>query len=313
MPVIWRVLVSAFTLQGAEAREPRRPEVGWQAPAACPSSDEVVARIDELDDEVAAAEISAEAEVVAKDGLFVLDATLTTPRGVTHRQVEDPDCSVLADAFAVFVVGAAAPVDEPPPVVVPEPTPPVRPPPEPASRSRWIPLPGGVVQLGGLAEIGLTPRFGGGVLLRGGVAWPRFRVLLGMNYTAPRFHPLAGAGVGVDIQVVDAQLGVCPGYAWTRIEAWVCGELHLGAVVATGRGVQRPRSVASPWVAAGAAPGLSVGLREPVRFFVEIEAGASLTRPRFELGGLASTFDTGIPFGRLVTGLAFRWGARPTQ
>jgi hypothetical protein len=301
---VWRALALALVL--APPAEHAR-DVVWSGPAECPARQAVIERIVELDPETGAGQLVARGEVVRVDAETLrLDVSIETESGVTRREVEAGDCGALADAFAVLVTVAVSPEPERPSSVEalePKPSPEV----EVAPTPKGVPPPGGVLKIAPFAEFGVAPRSSGGPIVFGGIAWPRFRLLLGASWSAPRLVRYGGPDSGVAVQLATSHLQVCPGRTWTRGELWVCGQLDAGAVIGRGRGVQRPRMVAGAWVAGGVAPGGSVRLFGPVGVFAELAGVVAMTRAAFELADSEGLYKAGAVAARLMLGLELRF------
>lgn len=280
MSVLTPVLVA---LLGAAATA---PGIGWDAPRSCPDSTFVQTRLGQLlpasspEGDI----VRIDARVTQpSDGEYRLVLTVRDRGGTQTREASARDCELLAEATALIAATFVDPLEVPartraapptrPPVdrssatiaasSVPQ-SPERPPPPEPADVDPTPSPPRAPGRTGApaaaprtdhvglrlavVAGRGVQPDLDLGPSLTG--AWSRGSLRLEAALTAivPRTRPhsaLAGVALRQSLYTLTIRAcGIPGGPRWTLA---LCGGTEIGAVVATGQGVQRPRTAASPW------------------------------------------------------------------
>jgi hypothetical protein len=267
----------------------------WQAPATCPSSEQVRAELKQL---LAHAHflpdapiVTANATVSEHGGRFAATVQLESQGSSDSKMLEADGCAALADAYAVIIAFAVDPSvgrfrAEPPEPPKPTPTVAVEARPLPAEmvpvprRSVW-----GDVGLGAQAALGagLLPAlsWGFGAKLAVGAST---RGELGFLYWPGRDVSTSSSGLdplGGRLQLISGSAWLCQ--SWGRRPLAGCAGLDVGRMTATGKGVPTIATGASWWLA----PGLAVeGWVVPASWLsVRLRAGAGVPvfRPSFVL------------------------------
>lgn len=300
-------------------------ELTWDAPPACPSTDEVR---DEVRGLVAGAQNPQPTSVVAKislleSGRWKLELVVENALVSGDRTLEAESCAELADATALVAAiaidpFAAAPKrdDEPPkPAPVPEqaiaspaPVAPIPPREEtPAFDTFW--------SVGAAGGAGWSSDVTGIVRLFGGWERRRLGVRFGTDVWLPRRYedgdPIAR---GVSVTHALAHLRICFVPGWKTVAVPLCGGARAGVSVARAFGVQQGPARGSLASAALA----SVGVRwSPAQktspnlsLFFDAEPAAQLTRPRFHTTGRPPAYEGNVLAITLLAGAEVRFGVR---
>lgn len=311
-----------LSLLGADAAAatPSWLELRWPELAGCPTRTELEATIVRLTEGGTPQPVAAEAEIQADDGGYSLHLHISDTSGEQRRTLHSARCEALADATAVIVAVAAAPlrvsaqlVPAPPPRIEPvvvdlEPLPSA--PPTSPARTRvasWR-RPGLALQLGAAAGLGPTARFAGG--LSGGLSllWPRARLdLRGSGWFPSPVRLPDRPDIGVDLRLAAGAVRGCARLLRGSLALAACGGLELGALLAEGVGLQQNLRSRGLW-AAGL---LALGLQwRPLQWFalgLEVEGLVAITRRRYATGD-GGPFYTVPPLGlRLGGGAAFHF------
>lgn len=311
MRAIWIVLALASSAAAETG-------FGWQAPAACPTADEVQARIEArlgspLDGVIHDIAITIEPE--AAGFVAVIDARgLTVANDI--RTLRSARCGELADAIAVIVARlaseafAAAParqevdVDAHEQIVVasaPAPSPMPR-----TSRASHTTKWGGGARLLGLSGIGALPRVNlGGELAayaRRNTTFFELAVSRWVPQTAT-FEVGAPAGVVVGLDILTVRVGWRPEHVPLR--AWVSGE--IGALHGSGMAVQDPRAGSGRWLALGAGFGVAWPMTQNARLVGTVELAVPLERTRFALRDGAELYRPSAAAARCAFGIEVGW------
>jgi hypothetical protein len=311
-------------------------ELHWTAPAGCPSEPVVRGRLQALlGDDVLRPDVVARAEVSRHEGGWILQLSLrTADRSSTQHMVSD-ECETLADAVALVVATFADPLTASARVVgrspaVPERTEPVlevvpsAPPPvaspradgSPPALRRPLADPRGPrppdrwgLRVGVVAGRATQPDLDVGPEVA--LSWQRgiVRLAIGALGLAPRRQAVRERDGVVLRQWMVAgglQAGVVvPLTPWLELPLSV--GVEVGPLVARGEGIDRPRTVASPWLAAlGSAhfvwrPGPRWGI------WVGVVGVAGVLLPQFTVAGAPPSIAG--PGGlRGSLGVEWRWG-----
>lgn len=252
---------------GSEVRPPAEYSLDWQAPAECPSAEEIEAQVGALtDDQLDGEGTMLVRGVVRYDdaGRYRLELTTTVGEREAVRELEATDCVDLGEAVALVValtlvpsLGEAPepefeldpepePEPEPPVTVEPveTPQPPSSPParPEPARSRRGITPPAALLRAGLGLDIGSAPASTFASRLAIGVAWTHLRVAIEGTHLVPqRADGLAGAADGL---VQQGTVGLV-GCGVLALQPWsfpICGGVETGFLRADSRGLTPRRT-----------------------------------------------------------------------
>ncbi|MCH9683929.1 MAG: hypothetical protein K0V04_21025 [Deltaproteobacteria bacterium] len=292
-------------------------ELEWFAPPPCPSQAVVSSRIEHAlatSVQPGAPTVRARGRIQAKDDgweLTLLIADVTGDRKVYARR-----CDELADA-AVFIISVAidptlmgGPEPSPPPVVhTPEPEPQPEPEPVPAVTTPEPPSESEITWLGRIdagPDSGAMPGVGGHLGVGLGLQRRHLRLEAGGRMRLPQTlrlssHPTARARFTLGHADVRACAVVFAG----RVEFPLCGAVELGAIRATGIGVERGTTAHRLWSGAGVSPGVVVPWG---RFALRagFDVTALLVRPRFSIDGGGLVHRLGLVQARGFIGIEFR-------
>jgi hypothetical protein len=323
------------------AAAPSWLELRWPELAGCPTQVEVEAATHQLTDGEAPQPVTAEAVLTADAAGYSLQLRVRDAGGVQQRTLKSPRCEALADATAVILAVAAAPlgvaarlVAVPPPPriedVARDPPPPriedVPPPPRiedvaldpappssapeplspPASMAAPSPRrPGLALGFGVAAGIGPTKRFGAGLSGNLALLWRRARLdLRGSGWFPSAVSIPSQPTAGADLQLAAGALRGGPRFLLGTLALELSGGLELGALRASGFGLAHNERSRGLWAAGLLALGLQ---SRPLRWLslgLEVEGLVAFTRRRY------STTDGGVfyrvpPLGlRLGGGIA---------
>ncbi|HET6585561.1 MAG TPA: hypothetical protein VFG69_19010 [Nannocystaceae bacterium] len=303
--------------------------VVWEAPASCPTQDEVAAAVVRR---VGERSVAVNARVAAVEGGFAAALELRSDTGTTSRSLTSPACTTLVDAIVLLAVVATDPVptlasiaprlqDEdaipqpsPPPPVEPLPMITAAPPAEPPPRVD-VPKPSPTRAL--QPRIAAFAIFGGQTLpgidvgIRGavGVATKRVHFDVTALYLGPRGTTQDGVRVEIDAWAVGAR--VCPvvPLPTARVELPICAVVGAGQLRgrATGARLLSASPKTAAWVTAAAAPELAIVLHRLVRIVVGAELGGTLVGPGFRVGTLGRVWKPTPWLARAQLGLEVRF------
>ncbi len=316
---------------GEAAAAPSWLELRWPELAGCPTRAEVETAVLRLTEGEASQPVAAEAAITADAAGYSLQLHVRDAGGVQQRTLQSPRCEALADATAVIVAVAAAPlgvaawvvsarvaapplplprdeleVDIGPAPVGPAPVAlaPVAlarsPAPDPAPSWR---RPGLAVGFGAVAGIGPTARFAAGLSGNFSLLWQRARLdLRGSGWFPSPLRVPDLPGVGADLRLAAGAMRGCPRLLRRTLALELCGGLELGALLAEGVGLTTIARSRGLW-AAGL---LALGLQwRPLRWLglgVEVEGLVAFTRRRYaaadaEVGVLHTVKPVGLRLG----------------
>lgn len=281
-----------------------RYELSWDAPAQCPSVEQVRERVDELL-VVAPAEgeaIAAEVQVVASEAGFVASLRLRSGEQEGLRELGDPDCRELAEALALIIALAVDPelmsrepiaaeepepvAEEPEPVADEQPDPveeqpdPKEEAPDPIEDQPPEPPP-------------TTSLRGFGLALRGGAAFAVIapasaRVQLSASSFGRWWRAELGISTSIpqpiDIgrfSITAAELRGCFVPERRAVEFPLCVGVEAGAMTGVGT-VGGGRRATAPWLAASPGVGVSwVLLQDRLALDLRADALLPIVRPAF--------------------------------
>lgn len=330
-------LLQLLLLEPSTADEPI--DLQWKAPAGCPSSAEVLARIEVSPQ---SHPVVARAEVSEGDSEWSLVLRVEGYGGVDTRALQGESCEALADAAALLIqvaTGPEADAETPPgPVSVPperrdeEVTAdddatdggstegpevigtrsPVRrpgprggrPDPEPTD-TEGLPLAvharaAGLVQFGAM----LPGIVAGGAGVAAGISIPWFRVEARGTYLAPRdLDDADNPGVGIRVDGWGLGGSACGLWEGERLFVPACLGAQAGRTRARAYGLEQDGVGRGLWAQAIADVGLGIRLHPRVALTAGAEVAVSLRRPSFHVRGFPTLFQTGTAASRAVVGV----------
>lgn len=319
--------VCAALLGAGEARaSPPWLELSWPDVPGCPTRADVEATTVRLTAGEAPQPVTAEAQLLAEPAGYTLQLRVSDAGGVQQRTLQSPRCEALADATAVILAVAAAPlgvservvaVPPPPPddleldltprptsTSAPAPEPP--PPPPPTRPSRRPSL---AIGFGAAAGIGPTERFTAGLSGTVSLLWQRARLDLRGGGWFPGLARAADLpGIGVDLQLAAGAVRGCPRLLRRAFALELCAGLELGALLAEGVGFPENSRSRGLWAAGLLAPGVQW---RPLRWLslrLEVEGLVAFTRRSYRASETADPLYTVRPVGvRLGGGIALHF------
>lgn len=304
--------------------------VVWDAPASCPSTDEVTAAVARGVGERA---VEVRARVVEANATFTASLDLRSATGTSTRSLASPACATLVDAVVLLAVVATDPVPTlasiaprlqeeaaiPEPVVAPvaiEPLPtiaatsgvapaPRRAPPKSRKPSRIRPRIGAFAVVGGRTLPGLDLGIRGVV----GITTPWVHVDATALYLGAR--EVEDEGVVTRIDAWQAGLRVCPVVPLpiTRVELSICAVAGAGQLRgrAAGEPLVESTPQTTPWVTLAGAPELAIVLHRVVRIVAGVELGGTLAGPGFTVDTLGRVWKPAWWIARGQLGLEVRF------
>ncbi len=303
--------------------------VVWDAPATCPSRDEVAAAVGRG---VGERPVEVRATVVERDAAFTASLELQSTTGTSTRTLTSPACATLVDAVVLLAVVATDPVPTlgsiaprlQPAAAIPEPTTPTpipplpeiattavapaSPPAKPKPKRRAIrvkPRIAAFAVLGGRTLPGLDVGIRGAI----GIATKHVHVDATALYLGARETEEDDVTTRIDAWSVG--LRVCPvvPLPTKRVELPICAIAGAGQLRGRAEGtplvVSTPQS--APWVTVAAAPELAVVLHRLVRIVVGVEVGGTVVGPGFEVGTLGRVWKPSPWIARGQLGLEVRF------
>jgi hypothetical protein len=304
----------------ANARSARADEAGtltfsWQAPAGCPSRDDLRAEIGRLlGGEIRVpkgSDIKAVA-VVAQGQTWSLAIETELAGQPGRRSIEAASCQDLADATALIIalmidpnaVAAHAPQSRPVPAPPPEPNDPA---PQKERRVAYL------VGIHAAGSYGTLPSvdagLGGGV----GLAGRRWRVELRGTYglrrdqrvTAPSPAPADSYG---RFNFVAAALAGCLNLGRENLAVGPCADAEVGMLSAKGFGVSEGFSTQTLWLALGAGAYAAIPLGPHLSLPLHLDVVAPLLRPEFVFRNVPTrVFRAPVVGGRISAGIEFHF------
>jgi hypothetical protein len=303
--------------------------VVWEAPASCPTRDEVARAVARG---VGERPVEVRATVVEADATFTASLELRSTTGTSTRTLASPACATLVDAVVLLAVVATDPVPTLESIAprlqeetaIPQPTvaaPPVEPLPmiaatpvaapaparteTKAPRSRIQPRIAAFAVLGGRTLPGLDVGIRGVI----GVATPHVHVDLTALYLGAR--TLEEDEVRTTIDAWSVGLRVCPlvPLPTTRVELPICAVAGAGQLRgrAAGEPLVASTPQSAPWVTLAAAPELAIVLHRLVRIVAGVEVGGTLVGPGFTVDTLGRVWKPSPWIARGHLGLEVRF------
>ncbi len=278
---------------------PRSIAVDWEAPAECPSRDELQARLARL---LAGSErkeaVRARVAVMRRRSGAWSATIVTNLPGVTgERTLSADSCDLLASATALVIALAFDPdlnLPTPPAPTPPAPPAPLSPRPE-ATSVEPSPAEGSppwrlVAEAWAAGDGGALPSIAPGAgLALGAEHAPWSAQAYAEAWAAASATSSTRAGAGGHFQLFDAGLRACVG-SWGWLGYGACAGAEVDAEQATGFGVSAPGSAARAWISPRGGLALTVRLTEGVRLPLRIEALVPLGAPSFALENVGTIF-----------------------
>lgn len=302
--------------------------VVWEAPASCPSGDEVAAAVTRG---VGERPVEVRARVEQVDAAFTATLDLRSATGTSTRTLASPACATLVDAVVLLAVVAtdpvptiesiaprlqddgaipvpvAAPIESMPmtaasPVAAPAP---VRAPSQRRTPPRIRPRLGAFAVVGGRTLPGLDLGIRGIV----GITTPWVHVDATALYLGAR--EVEEDGVVTRIDAWSAGLRVCPVVPLpiTRVELTICAVAGAGQLRGRAQGEPLVASTPqnTPWVTVAGAPELAIVLHRVVRVVAGVELGGTVAGPGFTVGTLERVWKPAWWIARGHLGLEVRF------
>ncbi len=312
-------LVCLWLAAGPAVAGPRvavtsQPAVAWRAPAGCPSSEDLRARIEQrLERSLDDVSLGVEVDVTLAAGRYLarIDlAAVTVANDV--RTLTSKRCSELTDAVAVIVarvageqlarrrVAFADPAETRDEPIVVDSYVAVKP--EDAPPRRWTLG----ARLSGVNGIGVLPQVGVGAELAVTLRADHHLVELGATrwftstaqlYTGRPTH------VDVDLDVAVARYGWRP--YQMPLRAWL--GLEVGNMRGTGLDLPQGQLEGGRWVAAGAGFGIAWQMRPWIRLFGSTETMLAIERVRFAMESGVVAYAPAPMSVRTTCGIEVGW------
>lgn len=303
--------LAVLLVRPARATELPDLSLGWQAPADCPDSEALLARVAELLGERGGKQshepLGVSVNVTSLPSGFRAELR-TTQRGAERvRTLEAATCSELTEASAVVIALVLSPPEETAPRPTPPPPPAPAPPTPEASDAASVPagstrrssvrlgLAGGVVtDLGTLAPVSLGFAFGlGGRYGRYIEHGIRLSVFPTRSASAEG-HPEQGVNIGL----VAAALSLCFEPFTSPLALGACGELELGMLHVEGFGTPEHYSHDAPWVAPGLGIRAAYPEHGPLRASLTADALFPTEQTKFTITNLGTAHELPVVAGR---------------
>ena len=314
----WSVVLAAKLVAPVEAAP---VDLRWDAPASCPSSDDVLTMVQRF---VSAAprpegwRAQAEARVQEVEGHFVLTLRMRFPEGEVWRSIDGESCAVVAEGAALIVsvlldpqavlaeIEATADTREPlPSPAEPEPEAPAPAPivepvvvtaaPAPALR--------GTLGFAALAAFGVLPRFGFAPALSGGIERGALRAELRTTFDIPQSAFVADTDGGARISLLGIAALGCYRPQWNAISLPICAGPELGWLRARGEGLQQTFTVHRLLVDLQASAALAYAVRPRLRLRAQIDGLVPITPHAFVVADLGEAHRTRPVATRMGLGL----------
>lgn len=317
-------------------------ELRWEAPAECPSGQEVRTQVMHLLTNAPEAQARVAARVVRRGREFEAELRVDYGGATATRYLRSPRCTTLAEVVAMYAAMAIDPEVSPwlpepaegpapvaaqdPPVAAPEVVdadvreparPPVVPPlPAPTTtvaRPRERDRSGGLEGLIGVgvgADFNLLPGAGAATELWAGLGAARWRLAL-QGMWLPR-RVLAASDDRLLATLGGLGMQGCGGGQRGRWGLWGCGGVRAGWARARARGadVADARAVTDPWVVAAVLTQGELDLGHGVGLYAAAEGRLGLLRPGWALAGAGERARLGAWGLQGTLGVLFRLRAQ---
>jgi hypothetical protein len=263
--------------------------VRWDAPPACPNRDEVTDLVRQLlgrdgDDE---SHVTANARVRRTATGWELTLVLATDAGVQQSTLTAVRCQALAEAVALQVALAINPMSVVDVFETREPS--QLEPPSP----RWPPSAGlrGAVRGAGGAVFGFSDGARPGAALLGALAWPAWRLELGLASSfLGEVHDRSAPEAGGRLTLFTAEGRFCQVSRAGSLEIPACVGAQVGAMRGSGFGLAISRTDTRPWVALLVGPALRWHLGANLALWLEVDAIVPVVRPAFRIENLGELY-----------------------
>ena len=294
--------------------EGRAPSVAleWQAPAGCPTEDDVRGAVERLVGDTPApgglpAAAKATVHAVADRG-YIVDLEVSVPTGKTERTAAGRTCQEVADATAVLVASLVSPdaVAATVHATAGDPLDPIAPPPDDAPTLRH-PI-RGFVRISGAGSYGVLPRWGGGPGLAGGIDYGRARFEARTFVDAPQRVGVAGTSASVTFVAWSGALVGCFVPARGTLTFPLCLGPELAWVRGASAGFERNRVAHRLLVDVVGGVALSYA---PVRWLAlraELDGLVVLTPGRFVIDDVGQLHRIRTGSIRMGVGVELRFG-----
>lgn len=307
----------------ARAQSNERVTLTWQAPAGCPSADDVRARVRELAGAASAAgsQLRAEATVMrGPDGRFHLKLIVHADETTGERHIDGRSCEDLAGAAAVNLVlllessqpsaanraappnhregdaAVAAPDSSQPAaaraqnIADPESDEPQAPAAPPAPQSESSPRTWRALLQLPLASVsfGPLPQPSFGFALGAGIRLGGWTLLAEAGAWLQQTLPAAAReGVSADVDRVDASLRTCHTFPSGSFELAPCIRVSLRHIWVRGSGAHvSARTEEATWIAPGIGAQVGLPLGDWLRLVAGLDAQLETSRPRISIDGV---------------------------
>jgi hypothetical protein len=298
-------------------------ELSWDAPAECPSHDDVMAelsRITRVKPGRAVTGIQAQASIArAADGRYKLRLRTQREDQTGETELDASSCAALERGVTLVLALALGDgvdlIDEknPPEAAASSPEPPkpsplaaplkvaVVPPPHAVERPsslRWSPW------LAGAGSWGLIAKPAGGAQL--GLA------LGEQHWQADARVTLWPAGSAEPVQGIESSflafVGTVAGCGRLPVEEWAlsaCAHLDVGLIHGSARGAASNNAATAPWYALGPSVALSAPLAGRVKLRIEAGLSVGFAPPHFAIRGLRDVYVVARYVPEASLGVAF--------
>ncbi len=291
------VAIGLFSSRPLRA-EPARPfHLSWQAPAACPTSQEVEREITRLIGDASRnrATVRAFAEVTHRDGDWRVQIRIQDGERVSERSFDGASCRAITKVASLIIAlaiepNAGAAPETAAPVAREAPEPPAPPPSRAPERAE--PSLRGFLAAGALAELRLLPRLGFGFEIGVGMRLPSVSVELRGAALLPQPAELPSSAAGGRFSSLMAGLRACARIVEATPEIFACAAGFVDRVQAEGYGVTVPASATALLAGAALGPRIDFSLNEALRLSLAAEATHTFGDANFRLDNLGNVHRT---------------------
>lgn len=289
-------LMAASVVGSAAASDTSGLEIEWQAPAECPSKQDVQPLIEQQRSAKPGRRATIDAHIRITEHAsapaperYVLDMDLRVNSIASHRSLNAESCHAAADA-AVLMIGLAldSQTEEPPPAsgsttVVDE----LRPPRFELAASPTL-------------LFATLPGPGWGAMLQFGVAWQSLRFIGSVAYYFP--NTVERGGVKADIDLLSVGLAACYLYVRDPIALGACAHAELGQLSGVAEAIEDETPGSARIQTFGVSWQVRARLIARIWLFADARVGWNERRPRFTVEGLGELHAPGEAALRLLVG-----------
>jgi len=292
------------------ANEPGAFTFSWQAPAGCPSRDEVNAEIARLLGGTIrvpqGGDIKARA-VVSRGLTWALAMETELAGRPGRRSIEAASCQDLADATALIIAlmidpdAVAAHATQPRPVAPP---PPAETAPAPQQRPRTMQYLVGIHAAGSQGTLpSVDVGLGGGIGLAGRLWRVELRGTYGLRRDQKAMAPAPPGAYG-QFNFAAAALAGCFNLGREGLAFGPCADAELGVVSAKGVNVSQSLPADTTWLALGGGVYAAVSLGHHLSLPLHLDVLAPLRRSEFVVKGVPGrVFQAPVVGGRISVGI----------